>query len=235
VMYCAEWPDNDGQVLNLVFDPEAEMTEQFVSDRLNGMEIIKTVARPAARAEGSEIILGDETEVTLIPYHLWNNRGAGQMMVWLPVAPEAARATPAPTIAYRSRVSASKDTRALLSVNDQYEPASSIDRNWGYYHWWPETQNWVWVQYDFEKPEIISSSKVYWFDDGPDGGCRIPEAWEILYMKDGKWIPVETTGDYTITKDNWDKIEFSPVETGKVRLRVKLGEYSSGVHEWVIN
>jgi len=119
VMYCAEWPDNDGQVLNLVFDPEAEMTEQFVSDRLNGMEIIKTVARPAARAEGSEIILGDEKEVTLIPYHLWSNRGAGQMMVWLPVASEAARATPAPTIAYRSKVSASKETRALLSVNDQ--------------------------------------------------------------------------------------------------------------------
>jgi len=27
--------------------------------------------------------------VTLIPYSLWNNRGPGQMMVWLPVVPES--------------------------------------------------------------------------------------------------------------------------------------------------
>lgn len=236
LMYCAEWADNKGEILNLVFDSTSPLSTEFDKSALNGMQVIKTVGRKVSRDEDGELVMGESQPVTLIPYHLWNNRGPGQMTVWLPSVPEAARPAPAATIAYRSRVTASKEASTLLSVKDQYEPESSIDRNWSYYHWWPETGKWVWIQYDFDKPETVSSSKVYWFDDAPDGGCRIPDKWELVYMKNGAWVPVETAGSYPVVKDGWSEIEFTPVLTESMRLRVKLSnDFSSGVHEWVLN
>lgn len=235
VVYAAEWADNDGEVLNLVFNPDREMKIEERPAMLDGTMVIKTEARPAIKTLDSTVELGEKRDVTLIPYHLWNNRGPGEMMVWLPAEPEAAMATPAPTIAYRSKVSGSRMNRSLSTIKDQYEPKSSIDKSRSYFHWWPENNKWVWLQYDFEEPETVSSSAVYWFDDRPHGGCRLPDEWELLYMKDGRWVAVETEGEYSITRDGWDKISFKPVETAAMRLRLKLSEHSSGgVHEWIV-
>ncbi|MEA1887700.1 MAG: glycoside hydrolase family 127 protein [Bacteroidota bacterium] len=105
LMYCAEWPDNEnGNVLNLVYDPASEMQTEYRDDMLNGTSVIKTVARPARKTLDKEVILGEKQESMLIPYHLWNNRGPGEMKVWLPDTASAARATPAPSTALRLRV-----------------------------------------------------------------------------------------------------------------------------------
>ncbi|MFO7755699.1 MAG: glycoside hydrolase family 127 protein [Bacteroidales bacterium] len=235
IVYAAEWADNDGKVLNLVFNPDNEMSIEERPGMLDGTVVIKTEARPAVKKLDSTVELGEERDVTLIPYHLWNNRGPGEMMVWLPAEPEAAMATPAPTVAYRSEVSGSKMNGSLSTIKDQYEPKSSIDKTRSYFHWWPENNKWVWLQYDFEKPETVSSSSVYWFDDRPHGGCRVPDEWELLYMDKGSWVPVETSGEYSVTLDGWDKIDFEPVETTAMRLRIKLNEnFSGGVHEWIV-
>jgi hypothetical protein len=85
LMFCAEWPDNpEGHVLNLVLDEQPELKAEYMPDLLNGTEVIKTKARQPARNPDGTITLGDYEEITLIPYHLWNNRGAGEMRVWLP-------------------------------------------------------------------------------------------------------------------------------------------------------
>jgi hypothetical protein len=104
-----------------------------------------------------------------------------------------------------------------------------------YYHWWPEKDKWEWIEYDFEKPERISKTRVYWFDDGPDGGCRIPDEWEMLYLKDNVWLPVSAKSRYTITKDGWDNLSFAPVEAKAVKIKVKLNkDYASGIYEWTV-
>jgi hypothetical protein len=122
-----------------------------------------------------------------------------------------------------------------MSVNDQYEPKNSIDRDWPFYHWWPKNNSWEWIQYTFESETTVSSSKVYWFDDEPFGGCRIPEKWEIEYRSGSSWKPVKAKGEYAIAKDKWNTIEFEPVKTNAVRLKVRLPEkFSAGVHEWVV-
>jgi hypothetical protein len=114
-------------------------------------------------------------------------------------------------------------------------PEGSGDESVPFYHWWPENNQWVWMQYDFEKPERISKSKVYWFDDEPRGGCRIPDEWEILYKSGSQWKPVRTLNPYAVTKDGWDSVAFEPVTTDAVRINVKLKkEFSSGIHEWII-
>ena len=81
IVYCAEWPDADGgRVLDLQIDPGATLTSS-TDDRLDGgVSVVRTQARsltkPASPAK----------PLTLVPYYLWANRGAGEMAVWLPTA-----------------------------------------------------------------------------------------------------------------------------------------------------
>jgi hypothetical protein len=236
VIYCAEWPDNnDGKVLNLVIDKGSAFSTEFAPDMLGGTQIIKTSGYQTKKTLEGRIETSEKENVTLIPYALWNNRGPGQMMVWLPTTPESAKPLPAPTIAYRSKVTANKMTRALTAVNDQIEPSNSNDHTVTYYHWWPDKDQWVYVQYDFEKPETISKTKVYWFDDGPEGGCRIPDQWEMLYQTGNTWKPVKAKSTYTVTKDGWDAMEFESVKTSALKLMVKLNKaFSTGIYEWVV-
>jgi DUF1680 family protein len=236
LVYCAEWPDNNtGNVLNLIINRSSKFSSEFITDSHGGLEVIKTVGHQVARKlDGSIESKPDET-VTLIPYALWNNRGRGQMMVWIPTEEKSAKPLPAPTIAFRSKITASKGSRSLTSVADQFEPLNSNDHTFPYYHWWPDKDQWEWVQYDFEKPETISKTKVYWFDDGPDGGCRIPDEWELQYKTGRTWKPVKAKSPYKVTKDAWDMLTFETVRTTGVKIRVKLNkDFSSGIHEWVI-
>jgi DUF1680 family protein len=236
IVYCAEWPDNNtGNVLDLVVKKDAAFTTEYVPSLLEGTQVIKTTGSQSKRTINGSIELLKEEPVTLIPYALWNNRGAGQMMVWLPDSTETSHPLPAPTIASRSKVRSSKMTGDLPAVNDQIGPANSNDHSVSYYHWWPEKNKWEWVEYDFEKPEIISKTKVYWYDDGPDGGCRVPDEWEILYLNGNIWEPVKPKTPYKITKDGWDSVEFKPVKATAVKIKVKLNsDFASGIYEWII-
>ncbi len=236
VIYAAEWPDNNnGNILNVVVKNDAAFTTQFLPELLEGTQVIKTKGFQTKRTLEGKIKMLDEEDVTLIPYALWNNRGAGQMMVWLPSTPEAARPLPAPTIAFRSEVRASKASRDLKAVNDQIGPSNSNDHSVLYYHWWPNKDKWEWIQYDFDKPQTISKTRVYWFDDGPDGGCRVPDEWEVLYLNDNVWEPVKGKTPYKVTKDAWDSMTFKPVRTSKVKIKVKLNkEFASGIYEWIV-
>jgi DUF1680 family protein len=236
LIYCAEWPDNkDGKVLNLILNSEAGFSSEFIPDLLGGSAVIRTLGHQSKRTLDGKIEMLADEPLTLIPYALWNNRGPGQMMVWLPTTAKSAKPLPAPTIAFRSKITASKRSRSLSSVADQYEPLNSNDHSYPYYHWWPDKDQWEWVQYDFEKPETISKTKVYWFDDGPDGGCRIPDEWELQYKSGNTWVPVKATIPYKVTKDGWDVLTFQTLKTTAVKIRVKLNkDFASGIHEWVI-
>ncbi|MBN2214863.1 MAG: glycoside hydrolase family 127 protein [Bacteroidales bacterium] len=237
IVYCAEWLDQkDGHVLNMVFDKDAEWKVGFEKDSLNGVGLLYSEARHAKRTLEDKITLSDKETVTLIPYYAWNNRGPGEMMVWLPYSTESSNPLPAPTIANRSKVTGSRESKALVALNDQYEPSGSGDHTRPFYHWWPKQDTWEWVQYDFEKPEKVSRVRVYWFDDDPYGGCRVPEKWELLYKSGDTWNPVSPLVPYQVTKDAWDEIEFEPVITDGLRLRIKLQKsFSGGIHEWVVN
>lgn len=84
LVYCAEWPGETTGPGNLLFSRDAPYTARFSEDELNGTEIITTFATRAGNECSNEPAGGNIQEVTMIPYHLWNNRGAGKMIVWLP-------------------------------------------------------------------------------------------------------------------------------------------------------
>jgi DUF1680 family protein len=109
VIYCAEWPDNNtGNVLNYLINKDAAFTTEFIPSLLEGTQVIKTSGFQTKRTLDGKAEMLNEEPVTLIPYALWNNRGAGQMMVWIPTSSQATRPLPAPTIANRSEVRPAK-------------------------------------------------------------------------------------------------------------------------------
>jgi uncharacterized protein len=236
LIYCAEGPDNNsGNILDLVLKSDAAVTAKFDTTLLNGTEVIETSGVQTKKNLDGNVDLLSEEPVKLIPYALWNNRGAGQMKVWFPLSAQGAHPLPAPTIANRSRIRASRVTKDLPSIKDQEEPVDSNDHSVSYYNWWPDKDKVEWVEYDFEKPETISKTKVYWYDDGPDGGCRIPDTWEILYLNENIWTPVSSKMTYMVTKNGWNSIDFKPVKASAIKLKVKLNKvFSSGIYEWVV-
>ncbi|MGB8358193.1 MAG: glycoside hydrolase family 127 protein, partial [Bacteroidales bacterium] len=85
LIFCAEWADNpDGHVLDLVIDENPEFATEFKPGLLNGTQIVTTKARQAARNPDGSVLPGNYEGIVLIPYHLWNNRGKGEMEVWIP-------------------------------------------------------------------------------------------------------------------------------------------------------
>jgi DUF1680 family protein len=68
IVYCAEWPDNGGQVSNLVLSDDTQFSIEHQDDLLNGVTVIKGQA------------------LTAIPYYAWAHRGPGEMAVWIRVS-----------------------------------------------------------------------------------------------------------------------------------------------------
>ncbi|MEO0338882.1 MAG: beta-L-arabinofuranosidase domain-containing protein [Bacteroidota bacterium] len=191
LLYCAEAKDNPNGVLSAFVGN----TQQF---RLDPSEtyhdaplIFGTRKIVAQQLDGSQSI-SEVQALKLIPYHLWNNRGSGEMSVWLAMDKSRAKPKPAPTIAYTSTVSASKTTKSIRSMVDQEYPDVSNQYKARYYHWWPQNNSTEWVQFDFDQSHEISEIEVFWFDDGPHGGCRIPVDWKVLYQDGEDFIPVES-------------------------------------------
>ncbi len=237
VVYCLESPDNkDAAVMNIVVDKNAAVQAIYKPDMLNGVTVLQMKGSSTKRQLNSDELIKSEQDVVAIPYYTWANRGPSEMEVWIPYDASAARPKPAPTIASKSKVSASiNNQRMYRALNDQYEPADSRDGSASYLHWWPKKNTTEWVQYDFDSSHTVSESKVYWFDDGPWGGCRIPASWKLFYKKDNEWIEVKNSSSYTVSKDRYDTIKFEPVTTTAMKLQVQLPvDFATGIHEWII-
>jgi len=93
VIFCAEWPDNAGSVLDLSIKKNASVTTEFDPSLLEGTQVIKTTgiyikktrdgkSETGLRPVSTPVSTSVGEPVNLIPYALWNNRGPGQMKVW---------------------------------------------------------------------------------------------------------------------------------------------------------
>jgi len=238
IIYCLEGVDHkDSMVQSIVVDKKEAVGSVYEDGLLRGVTVLTTEGYEAARGPKSSEIVTSPEAVKAIPYYSWNNRGTGEMEVWIPYQVSAARPKPAATIASGSRVSASLyNKRMYAALNDQYDPVDSKDNSALYLHWWPKKDSEEWVQYDFSREYTVSSSKVYWFDDGPWGGCRVPAWWKLYYKKDGQWVPVENSTPYGTEKDKYNEVRFTPVKTSALRLMLKLpADNSAGIHEWVVD
>ncbi len=87
----------------------------------------------------------------------------------------------------------------------------------------------------FDKPTKVSGVEVYWFDDTGHGGCRVPQGWRLLYRDGDQWRPVVGTGSYGVNRDQFNRVDLTPITTPGLRLEVRLQPRSSGgVLQWKI-
>ena len=153
-----------------------------------------------------------------------------------------------------STITASRDRGQgwLPAIIEGDEPRSSSSSA-SMFNWWP-LQGWgpdcgadaaqtqrrgpqctkgEWVQIDFPKSSTVSEADVYWFDDAPRGGVRVPASWKLLYKDGDEWKPVDTSDAFGTAKDAWNKVAFTPVNTTALRLEVLIQPgASAGLQEW---
>jgi len=161
-------------------------------------------------------------------------RGAGQMIVWIPATEAAGTPARFPTITSAAKLTTSGQ-KSPLAVADEEDPRSSRDRSF-YFDWWPAgTATSGWIEYAFDKPATVSESELYWFDDAPRGGVRVPASWRILYKDGADWKPLANSGAgaWAVDKDRYNKVSFKPVSTSALRLEVNFQpNVAAGVQRW---
>jgi len=231
IVYCFEGCDNP-DLPHAYLPADARIRAEHRPDLLGGVTVLVAEAK-VRRDDGPDT----PVRLTAVPYYAWDHREPGPMMVWIPERREAATPVPRPTVASRSRPSAShcyaSDT--VRALNDQILPKSSGDHGLPRFTWWPRRGTTEWVQYDFAAPTTVGAVQVYWFDDTGRGSCRVPKAWRVLYREGGAWKPVEATSPYPVQKDRFNRVAFKPVRTDGLRLEVTLQEgFSGGILEWKV-
>ena len=92
MVFCAEWPDNNGKTHGLILPDNAELTSEFRKEMLGGIEVIKGKGLAAKLGEEDQPLETAEHELLLIPYYAWAHRGTGEMDVWLARSTEAIKA-----------------------------------------------------------------------------------------------------------------------------------------------
>jgi DUF1680 family protein len=244
IVYCLEgWDQGDKHIFNKYISGDAQFSIEYKNDLLNGVMILKGSAKEVS-LNGEE----KEVPVTAIPYSTWNNRGAGEMAVWIPSSASSAHPVPLPTIASRAQTVVmrapiqndapliSSPEESVWGVNDQWEPTSSGDISKPYLYWWQKVGVEVNLEYKFEQPETVSNVEVYWLEfDHYDGNYRVPESWKLLYKEDEDWKEVEVKGAYTTLRDQYNKLDFAPVKTTGLKIVAKLQKgQSGGVIEWKV-
>lgn len=232
LVYCAEWPDNGGHVLNLLLDDTAVLKAEYRGDLFDGASVIRGKARALKYGEDGKTVESNAADFTAIPYYAWAHRGRGEMAVWIAREEAAARPLPFPTLATESAVSVSGGENPG-AVNDGLDPSGPDVGEIPFFHWWPKKGATEWVQYDFGRECEISSVEVYWFDDTGRGECRAPKSWRVLYEAGGEWVPVRTDDEYGVAENAYNPVVFEPVKTRALRLEVALQDrWSAGLYEW---
>ena len=242
LVYCAEWPDNDYDIGSVLLNQKPQFVvkrHEILSTTVGSQyEIaeIETDAQLLNFDNGGRLAAKDVC-LRMIPYYAWCHRGSGRMMVWLPQQLRATTPAMPPSIASRSRLTASVETPAMGALNDRLVPRNADDKSVPYYHWWPKQGTTEWLQYTLPERTTISSTSVYWYDDQPWGGCSVPKTWRLLYSKDGgEWTPVTLSGcEYTTRRGAMNSVYFAPVEADALRLEVVLpDDKSAGIFEWEV-
>ena len=246
IVFCLEGTDQvDHKVFNKYILNSAPIAAHYERNLLNGVMVLEGNAKELQ--QDGEV---KDVKFRAIPYSTWNNRGNEQMEIWIANTPVKAVATPLPTIASKAQTFCNRgpiqndapETAPVDSwaggANDQWEPKRSSDTSKPYHYWWLKQGTTEAITYQFDQAYEVSNVQVYWLDfDHYDGNFRTPESWS-LYYKDakGEWQEVEGHTAYTVRKDCYNSVDFTPVKTTGLKILAKLqkGE-SGGVLEWKVN
>jgi DUF1680 family protein len=247
IVYCLEGVDNPNGVRGAVLAREPKFRCEHRANLLGGLTAIHAVDR-------------DGRGLTAIPYYAWDHREAGPMAVWLhqdgknrrpavddpswagrlyrPMDAQTLGPSTELTLIEQIHPSASyvKAGDGLDALCDEIEPHDSCDHKVPRFTWWDHRGTKEWVQYDFDRPQKLSATAVYWFDDGRvKRHCRVPKSWRLLYKDGNAWRPVDARSPYGVEMDKYNRVVFAPITTTALRLEVELNPpWSGGILEWKV-
>jgi DUF1680 family protein len=237
IVYCLEGVDNDGQVRNLCLPREAKLTATLEKDLLRGVVVIRGEALAVSR-DNDDKLTTRPVRFQAVPHATWDNRKAGEMVVWLPETPEVAELPGEDGVlsnGIRVRGSHCWQNDTLAALNDGLLPKSSNDHSIPRMTWWDHRGTDEWVSYRFPQAREVSTCAVYWFDDTGVGSCRVPAAWRLLWRDGDTWKPVWLTkgAEYGTVLDRFNRVTFEPVTTRELKLEARLQPgFSGGILEW---
>jgi uncharacterized protein len=238
VVYCLEGVDNADSVFDTYLPATASFTPKARPDLLGGVSVIEIDNAGRVQRDDQEKATGKPAKLTAIPYAFWNNRGLGQMTVWMPRNPADSRPPPRKTLSSTAKISTSfqRGGMGTDALNDQLMPKNATDGFAKNFDFWPHKGTPEWIQYEFAQPTELKKATVSWFDDTGTGECRLPKSWRLTYRTEsGNWKPVEATDSYAIQKSTPVDVRFAPVKTLAVRLELQLvPKFSAGLFEWEI-
>ena len=88
LVYCLEEIDNSQNLPAIFVDTDAPLREEK-SDLFGGIVTVKAKGKKIVESSVSDILYSgqkpqlEDVELTAIPYPYWNNRGEGEMLVWM--------------------------------------------------------------------------------------------------------------------------------------------------------
>jgi len=250
IVYALESIDQPQEYLfDIVIPRESEIHSHYQNDLLNGVVVLEGDASMIEKNNTGNT--QKPFTFKAVPYSTWNNRGKGQLALWIAETPEYAILKPEATIA--SLANPTGD----WGYNDQFEPKSSDDINTPYHYWWLKSGTEESVGYKFDKPEQVSSVEVYWLAfEHYDVIYKAPESWRLLYKEGNQWREVKNPSTYGIEIDQYNKVTFDPVTTTELKIVAQLQRpksdmvseekgpqvvdvgrkgFSGGVIEWKVN
>ena len=130
IVYCLEWPDNDGEVLTSVVNDSAKITAYADTELLNGQKFNDIIALniegcESTYSEGTQIIESPKN-LKAIPYYAWANRGAGEMEVWIARSPAYAKVSTKVISKTDTIKMTVAQTKSTASVNGGYPSVPAI-------------------------------------------------------------------------------------------------------------
>jgi hypothetical protein len=85
IVYCAEWPDNNGKTSNILLPANTTYSAEYKADLLNGVEVLKAEVPAVKITDNGNNISTAKQSFIAIPYYAWAHRGKGEMTVWFPI------------------------------------------------------------------------------------------------------------------------------------------------------
>jgi hypothetical protein len=245
LVYCVEAIDNDFDIMGVLLNQEPRFDVQANQDfSIKAADGAHTYKLTTLTTDAQSLLFDKQGRLTtkdvrlkMIPYYAWCHRGSGNMKVWLAQDLKATRPAAPATLASLSKIDASvRRMPALNSLNDRLVPKDASDRSIPYTHWWPKQGSTEWISYTFPEASTVQSSTVYWYDDQPWQGCKVPDSWKLYYKDEkGEWQPVQHPDGYPVQKGAPCTVNFDPVKTTALKLEVKINkDKSAGIFEWSV-
>ena len=222
IVYCAEFADNNGAVLNYVLKSGDEFAVSPAPALFDGVNLLKGHVDRVVADNNYEVIKSVKDSLTLIPYYARSHRGNGEMTVWFPSDDNILKKQ----LVERGRIT-DKVIIGKKSSEDEHQ-MKGVSTNTGGPNTWRDASNGGWFSYtvavnpDKQMELVLTYSST-------DGGNR-----EFEILVDNKKIAEQKLRAETFSA--WiDKVYPIPFELtkGKKTVTVKVqalpGKIAGGV------